>query len=77
MGDAIFVSHQWVGNMHPDPESKQLRVLQDALTRMLEKLEPSVRIHEMSAVLLLQGLRELGECALRCFHGAHHFSYPS
>ncbi|CAE7236971.1 unnamed protein product [Symbiodinium pilosum] len=39
MGDAIFVSHQWVGNMHPDPESKQLRVLQDALTRMLEKLE--------------------------------------
>ena len=53
MGDAIFVSHQWVGNMHPDPESKQLRVLQDALTRMLDKLEPSVRLHEMSAVLLL------------------------
>ena len=38
MGNAIFVSHQWVGNQHPDPESKQLRVLQDALTHMLSNL---------------------------------------
>ena len=31
MGKALFVSHQWVGSMHPDPEFKQFRVLQDAL----------------------------------------------
>ena len=38
MGNAIFVSHQWVGSKHPDPESKQLRVLQDALMHMLSNL---------------------------------------
>ena len=31
LGRAAFVSHQWVGKKHPDPEFKQLRVLQDAL----------------------------------------------
>ncbi|CAE7780491.1 unnamed protein product, partial [Symbiodinium pilosum] len=35
MGNAAFVSHQWVGDNHPDPEFKQLRVLQDALTHLL------------------------------------------
>ena len=31
MGHAAFISHQWAGHKHPDPELKQLRVLQDAL----------------------------------------------
>ena len=31
LGNAAFVSHQWVGKQHPDPEAKQLRILQDAL----------------------------------------------
>ena len=35
MGNAVFVSHQWVGDNHPDPEFKQLRVLQDALRHLL------------------------------------------
>ena len=35
MGNAAFISHQWVGNVHPDPESKQLRVLQNALKHVL------------------------------------------
>ena len=39
LGNAVFVSHEWVGLQHPDPESKQLRVLQDALTYMLSDLQ--------------------------------------
>ena len=38
MGSAAFVSHQWVGNSHPDPELKQLRVLQDAFHHILSKM---------------------------------------
>ncbi|CAE6956283.1 mask-1 [Symbiodinium sp. CCMP2592] len=38
MGKAAFVSHQWVGQKHPDPEFKQLRVLQDALKHILSKM---------------------------------------
>lgn len=30
---AIFVSHQWCGLRHPDPDFAQLRVLQDAIRR--------------------------------------------
>mmetsp|Transcript_19932 Transcript_19932/g.46702 ORF Transcript_19932/g.46702 Transcript_19932/m.46702 type:complete len:622 (+) Transcript_19932:25-1890(+) len=35
MGKAVFVSHQWASQQHPDPECKQLTVLQDALRRLL------------------------------------------
>ncbi|CAE7823403.1 ANKS1A, partial [Symbiodinium necroappetens] len=38
MGNAAFVSHQWLSKHHPDPELKQLRVLQDALRHLLHKL---------------------------------------
>ncbi|CAE7745718.1 unnamed protein product, partial [Symbiodinium sp. CCMP2456] len=38
LGKAVFVSHQWVGNQHPDPEFKQMRVLQEALKRMTSDL---------------------------------------
>ena len=31
LGKALFVSHQWVGIRHPDPEFKQFKVLQEAL----------------------------------------------
>ncbi|CAE7510114.1 R11A8.7 [Symbiodinium sp. CCMP2456] len=31
LGHAIFVSHQWLANDHPDPNAEQLKVLQDAL----------------------------------------------
>jgi hypothetical protein len=33
MGQAIFVSHQWLSAKHPDPKGLQFRVLQDALRR--------------------------------------------
>jgi len=31
MGQAAFVSHQWLGRHHPDPDFRQLRVLQSLL----------------------------------------------
>ncbi|CAE7733416.1 ANKHD1 [Symbiodinium sp. CCMP2592] len=39
MGEAAFISHEWVGDWHPDPEFKQLRVLQDALKYMMFDLQ--------------------------------------
>ena len=35
MGNAVFVSHEWVAKQHPDPEFKQMKVLQDVLRRLL------------------------------------------
>lgn len=35
MGSAGFVSHQWVSQTHPDPDLRQMQVLQDALKRLL------------------------------------------
>ena len=39
LGKAGFISHQWTSKQHPDPEFKQMRVLQDAMTHMLYKME--------------------------------------
>ena len=33
-GKAMFVSHQWVSDTHPDPECEQLRVLQHTLINL-------------------------------------------
>jgi hypothetical protein len=38
LGKALFVSHQWVGKRHPDPEFTQFSVLQDALKHMMSEL---------------------------------------
>ena len=38
LGNAAFVSHQWVGNGHPDPDFKQFRVLQEALRHVMSDL---------------------------------------
>ena len=35
MGNAAFVSHQWVTRIHPDPEFEQMRVLQEVLRHLL------------------------------------------
>ncbi|CAE7232889.1 unnamed protein product, partial [Symbiodinium microadriaticum] len=37
-GQAMFVSHQWIGVGHPDPTLQQLRVLQDAISNSLKGL---------------------------------------
>ena len=39
MGKALFVSHQWVGTQHPDPEGTQLRVLQQALRFAMSEMK--------------------------------------
>eukprot|EP00435_Cladocopium_sp_Y103_P007398 s1029_g2.t1 len=39
MGNAAFISHQWLTSSHPDPECKQMRVLQDALKEMRGNLK--------------------------------------
>eukprot|EP00438_Fugacium_kawagutii_P003511 Skav229080 [mRNA] locus=scaffold157:137695:138444:- [translate_table: standard] len=53
MGRAAFVSHQWITPTHPDPEAKQLRVLQSALAQIL--LEKGTIYPEV-----LQGLFDAG-----------------
>ncbi|CAE7264004.1 unnamed protein product [Symbiodinium natans] len=35
LGTAIFISHQWRSRNHPDPDARQLRVLQTALQNLL------------------------------------------
>ena len=35
LGKAMFVSHQWAGDEHPDPQLQQFRVLQEALRNIL------------------------------------------
>ncbi|CAK9113771.1 Serine/threonine-protein phosphatase 6 regulatory ankyrin repeat subunit B (PP6-ARS-B) (Serine/threonine-protein phosphatase 6 regulatory subunit ARS-B) (Ankyrin repeat domain-containing protein 44) [Durusdinium trenchii] len=39
LGNAAFVSHQWVGLDHPDPEFKQMRVFQAALRHAMSQLQ--------------------------------------
>ena len=39
MGNAAFVSHQWLGVDHPDPEGKQMRILQAALQHAMSDME--------------------------------------
>ena len=61
LGNAAFVSHQWVGKDHPDPESKQLRVLQDALQRILFlgfHFRGTLKTTEKLAILQHTGLLE-------------------
>ena len=38
MGKALFVSHEWVSKMHPDPEFKQFQILQNALRNVVSGL---------------------------------------
>ena len=35
MGKAMFISHQWLANRHPDPNSEQLQVLQEGLRNLI------------------------------------------
>ena len=36
MGRAMFVSHQWASNTHPDPAGKQLKVFQETMANLLQ-----------------------------------------
>ena len=39
MGKALFVSHQWVGRRHPDPDFIQFSVLQEALRHLMSEVQ--------------------------------------
>ncbi|CAE7699901.1 unnamed protein product [Symbiodinium sp. CCMP2592] len=39
LGKAAFVSHQWLETNHPDPEFRQIRILQDVVKRILNSSE--------------------------------------
>lgn len=32
----IFVSHQWLSRIHPDPKGEQIQVLRDALGKLMD-----------------------------------------
>ncbi|CAE7515570.1 Asb3 [Symbiodinium natans] len=38
MGSASFISHQWVAKQHPDPEFRQMQVLQQACRHLLSRI---------------------------------------
>ena len=37
-GNALFVSHQWVAEQHPDPEFRQMSILQNVLRHLMTSL---------------------------------------
>ena len=41
-GQAMFVSHQWAGIGHPDPQFEQIQVLQEALKNFVESVTTSI-----------------------------------
>ncbi|CAJ1363796.1 unnamed protein product [Effrenium voratum] len=51
MGRAAFVSHQWVTTEHPDPECKQMRVLQKALKDMMLGKNPRIPVDQVSEIV--------------------------
>lgn len=79
LGKAAFVSHEWVGKRHPDPDMRQFRVLQDALRNVLSG-EARVMV-DMPTELSI-GLSKAAEstCALahadRIFFWYDYFSCP-
>ena len=37
-GNAAFISHQWISGEHPDPDFKQMRIMQEAVKNILSKM---------------------------------------
>jgi len=54
-GHAMFVSHQWVGLGHPDPDCEQLKVLQEALKRIQSEATSSIAPGIVIELSALQG----------------------
>mmetsp|Transcript_38690 Transcript_38690/g.89505 ORF Transcript_38690/g.89505 Transcript_38690/m.89505 type:complete len:585 (+) Transcript_38690:39-1793(+) len=55
MGYALFVSHQWLSNKHPDPNGTQLKVMQHALQNILSGVS-SISSHILTEMFF-------GQCA--------------
>ncbi|CAK9030340.1 unnamed protein product [Durusdinium trenchii] len=52
MGNAAFVSHQWVDRSHPDPQFKQLSVLQDALRNAMSRTMREISLDVVTATVM-------------------------
>ncbi|CAE7895507.1 ANKK1 [Symbiodinium necroappetens] len=68
MGNVGFISHQWVGVGHPDPESKQMRIFQEAL----KAARDDVKMRSISPDIV----SEINNPKIRPFPTARLFSEP-
>eukprot|EP00439_Symbiodinium_sp_Y106_P050874 s5750_g6.t1 len=77
LGKALFVSHQWVSQPHPDPEFKQFRVLQEALRNVTAGLSQISMDTITEAVFgLAQGISASEFRASKLFLWYDFFSVP-
>ena len=63
MGHAIFISHQWLSEKHPDPLCLQFKVLQDSLRPGRCLLIFKTQIHTFA---------HFGQAYFACFVGFGH-----
>ena len=52
-GNAVFVSHQWVAEQHPDPEFRQMSILQNVLRHLMTGLG-SVPLDYVTEIFVLR-----------------------
>ena len=76
MGKGAFVSHQWVDTAHPDPEGKQLRVLQDALKHAMSQREISLDAVTATVMPSAKGLAASELWSSPLFFWYDYFSCP-
>ncbi|CAK9056284.1 unnamed protein product [Durusdinium trenchii] len=76
MGHAAFVSHQWVDSQHPDPEFKQMRVLQDALKHAMSSVEISLDVVTATVMPSAKSLPTSKLCSQPLFLWYDYFSCP-
>ena len=77
LGRAAFVSHQWVGGSHPDPEFKQMQVLKDTLRHLMSgESEVSVDLLSEAVYFRSKGISAEEWRAKRLFLWYDYFSCP-
>lgn len=77
LGRAAFVSHQWIGQGHPDPEFKQMKVLQDTLRNLFSGAsEVSVDLITEAVYFRSKGIPSKEWRGKRLFLWYDYFSCP-
>ena len=78
-GKAMFLSHQWVSNQHPDPDGKQFKAFQGAMSNLLSGsivAQPGVLAAAVSKFLGFQSLRLPELSAITTFVWYDYFCIP-
>ena len=78
-GKAIFLSHQWTSNQHPDPDGKQLKAFQGAMSNLASGsivAQPSVLSALANLFAGWQGLSLADLSANAIFAWYDYFSIP-